>query len=582
MDIQASPKSKKLIKVMVVEDDRQDFILINQALKSSVRVKYETEHVSAYNQAVNRLMDSEYDVILVDYFLGDETGFELLRRAQEAHIDKPIIVMTGNTAAELDDMLIKAGAADFIPKDEINSSMLDRSIRHAIERKTAELEIARLVRRDPLTGLGNRFIFEEHMELAIARAGRNKSRLAVIFMDLDRFKDVNDTLGHHVGDLLLTLVGDRLRRLVRKSDFVARIGGDEFTVLLDDIQGYHDVEKIVSKIIEGVGRPAPVSNTTLDISVSIGVAIYPDNGSIGIELMQKADMALYESKALGPGHFHFFTESLQERLVQGLEIERGLKEAISSSQLELYYQPQIDLETNDIVGLEALVRWNHPERGVIPPIEFIPVATKSGLIIPMGEWVLEEACRQMAEWNDMGYKVPVSVNVSPKQLKYRGFFDNLMQTISDSGIDAGDLEIELTEEVFIESGTASFQMFNTLRNLGIKISIDDFGTGYSSMRYLKEIPLDRIKIDRSFISEKGAGSICDPAITRAIISLAEGLKLEVIAEGLETEQHVMEIKDQGCLIGQGFYFYKPLTVQAVNRLLESRLRPSLSASALRG
>ncbi|WP_020410719.1 GGDEF domain-containing response regulator [Hahella ganghwensis] len=582
MEKQTSSKGEKQIKVLVVEDDRQDFVLINQALKSSIRAKYETEHISNYKDAVSVLIDNEYDVILVDYFLGDETGFELLKRAQEARIEKPIIVMTGSTAVELDDMLIKAGAADFIPKDEISSTLLDRSIRHAIERKTAEQEIARLVRRDPLTGLGNRYIFEEHMELAIARAARSRSRLAVIFMDLDRFKDVNDTLGHHVGDLLLTLVGDRLRRLVRKSDFVARIGGDEFTVLLDNIQGYHDVEMIVSKIIEGVGRPAPVSNTTLDISVSIGVAMYPENGAIGIELMQKADMALYESKALGPGHYHFFTESLQERLVQGLEIERGLKEAINHSQLELYYQPQVDLQTHDIVGVEALVRWNHPERGVVSPIDFIPIATRSGLIIPLGEWVLESACRQMAAWNDMGFKVPVSVNVSPKQLKYRGFFDFVLKTVSKYGVDATDLELELTEEVFIESGSASLHMFNTLRNMGIRISIDDFGTGYSSMRYLKDIPLDRIKIDRSFVSEKGAGSISDPAITRAIILLAEGLKLEVIAEGLETEKHAKEILEQGCSLGQGYYFYKPLPVRSITRLLETKLRPSLIAGEVKG
>lgn len=570
--------NRKQLSILIVEDDQEDFVLIEQMLAKSPRVRYQIQHVLDYNQAVQALLDSEFDAVLLDYFLGGQTGFDLLKRANETGLEKPIIVMTGENSPELDDMLMKSGAADFIPKDDISTNFLDRCIRHAIERKKAECEIAQLVRRDPLTGLGNRIIFEEHMELAIARAARNKSRLAVIFMDLDRFKDVNDSLGHHAGDLLLTLVGDRLRRLVRKSDFVARIGGDEFTVLLDNINTVEDVEKIVSKLSNMLSRPAPLSNTTQDVSISMGVAIYPDNGSVPIELMQKADMALYESKATGPGNYHFFTENLQARLIHGLKMEKALRRALDNEEFELHYQPQIEFSSGRIVGLEALIRWNRNGE-LIPPTEFIADAVRTGLIVPIGQWVTETACRQLQKWQQMGYRIPLAINVSPRQLKFQGFADHLLQCVEQYQLLPGMLEVELTEEAFVETGIANIQLIKRIRQAGIRITIDDFGTGFSSMRYLKEFPLDRIKIDRGFVSGSGGSDVSDPAITKAIISLAKGLNLEVVAEGVETQEQVGQILSQGGNIGQGFLFFHPLPVNRLEPVLAGTLiSPQISDS----
>lgn len=549
---------KKQIRTLVVEDDSQDFLLIKTALRASEHADYDLRHLNSLTQATEAMLHDEYDIILLDYFLGEHSGLELLRQAREIHCTRPIVVMTGSHSAELDDMLMKEGAADFIPKDDLSTRFLDRTIRHAIERKSAELEIAELVRRDHLTGLGNRVLFEEHMELALARAARSGSQLAVLFMDLDRFKDVNDSLGHHIGDLLLTLVGDRLRRSVRKSDFVARIGGDEFTVLLDGIKSPEDVHPIVNQICAEVCRPAPISNTTLDVSVSIGVALYPENGSLPIELMQKADMALYESKALGPGRYHFFTESLQARLMRGLELEKALREALADNEFELYFQPQIDVHSGSIAGLEALIRWNRPGGQVIPPDEFIPVAVRSGLIVPIGQWVIETACGLLGKWRDAGIRVPLSINVSPRQLKFNGFVDHLIDCVRHYQLPPGALEIELTEEVFIDSGTVYSQMMQRLKDAGIRIAIDDFGTGYSSMRYLRELPLDRIKIDRSFVSEKGGSALSEPAITQSILSLADGLQLEVVAEGVETQEQVDLLCQQGCRYFQGYFYHRPM------------------------
>lgn len=560
---------KKIIRAIVIEDDAQDFLLIKTALRNSDRADYHVRQMTTITEASQALVDDQFDILLLDYFLGEHSGLDVLRQAREMRCTKPIVVMTGTNSAELDDMLMKEGAADFIPKDDLSTAFLDRTIRHAIERKSAEQEISELVRRDHLTGLGNRVLFEEHMELAIARASRSNGQLAVLFMDLDRFKDVNDSLGHHVGDLLLTLVGDRLKRSVRKSDFVARIGGDEFTVLLDGINTPEDVAHIVENICKEVCRPAPVSNTTLDVSVSIGVALYPDNGRLPIELMQKADMALYESKALGPGRYHFFTENLQARLIRGLELEKALRDALTDNEFELYFQPQIDIKSGQISGLEALIRWHRPDGELVPPDEFIPVAVRCGLIVPIGQWVIETACALLGKWQRAGIMVPLSVNVSPRQLKFNGFFDHLIDCVRHHQLRAGSLEIELTEEVFIDSGAAYGDMMQRLKDVGIRIAIDDFGTGYSSMRYLRELPLDRIKIDRSFVSEKGGQTLSEPAITQSILSLARGLNLEVVAEGVETAEQVDLLCQQGCRYFQGYHFDRPMPLADIELKLSS-------------
>ncbi|WP_394171225.1 EAL domain-containing protein [Saccharospirillum alexandrii] len=559
--------NKPMIRILVVEDDAADFMLVKQSLLKSDRNQYNVQHISEYEAASEALYQDDCDLILLDYFLGSHSGLELLQQARTLQFKRPIIVMTGSNAPELDDMLMKEGAADFIPKDELSTALLDRSIRHAIERKEAEFKIAELVRRDPLTGLGNRYIFEEHMELAIARAARKKQHLAVIFLDLDRFKDINDSLGHHVGDLLLTLMGERLRRAVRKSDFVARIGGDEFTALIDNIENVEEVNHILEKISREMCRPAPVSNTTLDVTVSMGVAIYPHHGEMAMELMQKADMALYESKAQGAGGFHIFTDRLQARLIHGLETEKELRHALRLQQFELYYQPQIDLSTGAICGLEALIRWNRPDGQVASPVEFIPVAVRSGLIVPIGCWVIEAACKQLQLWREAGLNVPVSVNVSPRQLKFQGFLNQLLSCLKHYQIPPGMLELELTEEALIENGLNQSAMLSSIRKAGVGIAIDDFGTGYSSMRYLREFPLDRIKIDKSFVSEAGVKGLREPAITQSILSLAQGLGLSVVAEGVETNEQKQQLQSQGCRVCQGYLYYRPLKLTDLEPVL---------------
>lgn len=555
---------KQLLKLLIIEDDHQDFILVREFLNRSQRVSYDITHASSFQEGVQLLIENEYDLILLDYYLDGHTGVDFLKRAKSVGLDIPIIVLTGGNSMELDDILMQLGSSDFIPKDELTTGLLERSIRHSIERKKSEQKIAQLLKRDPLTGLGNRLIFEEHTALAIARAKRNQTKLAIIFMDLDRFKEVNDTLGHHVGDLLLTLVGHRLQRSVRKSDVVARIGGDEFTLLLDSVESVEATAKLADKILSTVTKPAQLGSTMLEVSASMGIAFYPEHGTDGVSLMQKADMALYECKRNGVNRFEVFTDQLQTQLQYSKALEKSLLNAIENSEFELHYQPLVDLVTGEIVGLEALVRWPQSDGSVRMPEDFLSEANQTGLIVPLGEWIIEQVCQQIRQWS---YQCPrVSINVYLRQIKALEFKTYLMDTLLKYEIPPTLLEIELTEEAFIGSSISNGSLIQELCDLGIHVSLDDFGTGYSSVQCLKSIPFHHIKIDRSFISGSGSGEdLVDPTVTQSIIFLTRGLSLEVMAEGIESQSQLQKLIDMGCHVGQGHYLYPPMLPEEVQK-----------------
>lgn len=560
---------KSKLSVLVIEDDLEDFILVRTYLQRATRSQFELHHVAHFEEAVHQLVSNQYDAILADYFLDGHTATDLFKHAKLIGLETPIVVLTGAEASELDDVLMQLGASDFIPKDELTTALLERSIRHAIERKRAEQQISQLIKRDPLTGLGNRLIFEEHAELAMARARRNKKRLAIAFLDLDRFKNVNDTLGHHVGDLLLTLVGKRIQGVIRRSDFVARIGGDEFTILLDNVQDIKNLDAISNKILAEVSRPAVLDCKHLEVSASMGIALFPDQGESVSELMRKADMALYECKKQENSAFHHltFSDGLQARLHKETRVENGLQRALRNNEFELYYQPIVSLEDYRILGVEALIRWRLPDGKLLLPEEFIAEASRVGLIAPLGEWVIETACRQLKDWYGKGLRVPVSVNVSPRHLRHSEFEQFIKDVVSKYQIEPGALVLELTEEVFVDSGIASFYSLNEIRSSGVQIAIDDFGTGYSSMRYLKSLPIDRIKIDRCFVSADDKPTLSDPMITQAIVFLAEGLKLDLVAEGVETKEQAQHLVKQGCLKGQGYWFAQAMPAEQLEILL---------------
>ncbi|EON91619.1 diguanylate cyclase/phosphodiesterase [Marinobacter lipolyticus SM19] len=554
--------------VVVIEDDNADFIILESLLQASQRFRFKLTHVKSFQQAQQFLTEASHDIFLLDYFLGADTAIDFLKEASLLHIPQPVVVLTGADSGRIDDEVINLGAADFIPKNELSTSLLERTIHHAVEHKRAEINLERLAKRDPLTGLGNRLLFEEMLEASLARAERKKGKLAVLFLDLDRFKEINDSLGHPTGDLLLTLIADRIRKVIRNSDFAARIGGDEFTILVDEIHAYEDAVLVANKLLEAIAPPTAIRGHELNISASIGIALYPENGKTPIKLMQKADIALYEAKRHGINRLQCFTARLQTQLEKSIRLEKGLRRALEHNECELYLQPKWNLCDQKIIGFEALLRWLEDEGGVkrfISPTEFIPVAEKTGLIIPLGEWVIYQACKLLKAWEAQGIShYPIAINVSPLQLKSGNFGASLKAILDEEGIPAHLLEIELTEETLVDiysEDDNALEELEQIRSTGARISIDDFGTGYSSLKYLKHFPSDYLKIDKSFVSVEGMDSLAEPAICRAIVTMAESLGMQVIAEGIETDKQLQALTAIKCSMGQGYLIAKPMPAE---------------------
>jgi diguanylate cyclase len=427
---------------------------------------------------------------------------------------------------------------------------------HLLRERAIYAEISRLARHDPLTGLPNRILLHDRLGGAIASAGRRGCLLAVLFLDLDRFKQVNDSLGHSTGDRLLRAVADRLVATVRSSDVVSRQGGDEFVVLLSEIDHRDDAMLAASKIIGAVAGPHRVGTHDLHATASIGIAVYPGDGTDAETLIKNADIAMYYAKDHGRDSCEFFTEEMNTRLVERQALEASLRGALDRREFVLHYQPKVNLETRMMVGAEALIRWRHPTLGLVPPAQFVPVAEESGLIVPIGRWVLREACRQVREWQRAGLEpVPLAVNISGLEFRSKGFLDGVRSALSESALDPGLLEIELTESVLMESLGITSSVLAELKSMGLGLVVDDFGTGYSSLSYLMKFPIDGLKVDQSFVREiNGEGT----SIIPAVISMGRSLNQRVIAEGVETPKQLAFLEAQRCEEAQGFHFSRPL------------------------
>jgi diguanylate cyclase (GGDEF)-like protein/PAS domain S-box-containing protein len=437
-------------------------------------------------------------------------------------------------------------------------------------RKQAEAQISKLAYHDTLTGLLNRFSLQGQLEQAMAMARRDQHSLAVIFLDLDRFKTINDTMGHAVGDALLNIVAQRLHDNVRDSDIVARLGGDEFVVVLTEVDDAAATAHVADKILHALAERYRIGENALHSTASIGIAFYPEDGEDGETLMKNADTAMYHAKSLGRNNVQFFTAEMNRIAVKRLMLDHDLRVAMETRQFELHYQPQLDSRDGRIVGVEALVRWRHPRDGLVPPAEFIPVAEETGLIMPLGEWVLDEACRQLRAWRDDGIRdVTMAVNLSAHQLHSPALLMHVAQALEKHGLAGNDLELEVTESVAMHDPDASISQLRSLRDLGVRLSIDDFGTGYSSLSYLKLLPIHTLKLDRSFVRDIET-DLNDVAICTATIALAHNLGLTVIAEGVETEAQRELLASHRCDFMQGFLFSKPLPAEAALALLHGR------------
>ena len=441
------------------------------------------------------------------------------------------------------------------------------------ERKRAEEEIRQLAFFDVLTGLPNRSLFQERFVAALDRARREAGRVALLFLDLDRFKDINDTLGHATGDQILAAVAARLKRGVRSSHLLARLGGDEFVVLVPDLNDERSVGSFAHAILDLLGPPFEVDGKELFISTSIGIALFPGDGTDGDTLLQRADMALYAAKEQGRNAFRFYSEEMNLRAHERRSMEDSLHRALANGEFFLEYQPQVELHNGTVFGVEALVRWEHPEEGLISPDRFIPVAEETGLIRRIGEWVLRTACLQCRFWGEIGLPpVRVAVNVSGHQFNQPGFIEMVDRVLEETGLDPTRLELELTESSLLEGAQDTIMSLIDLKVRGIHLAIDDFGTGYSSLSYLKHFPIDRLKIDRSFVRDI-VSDLDDRSIVEAIIAMAHSLGLRVLAEGVEREEELELLQERGCDEVQGYWFGRPMAAETVERFLAGQ-RPA--------
>ena len=440
--------------------------------------------------------------------------------------------------------------------------------------RAKSLELSHLAQHDFLTDLPNRVLLNDRITQAISFAARYSKQLAVMFVDLDGFKRINDSLGHTVGDKLLQSVASRLVACVRRSDTVSRLGGDEFVVLLYQVEHAEDAAFISKKILSSLAEPFSIEQKHLDISASIGVSTYPGDGQDAETLLHKADTAMYAAKKLGRNNCQFFRAAMQARILERQSLEGSLRHALSRNEFTLHYQPKIDLKTGEIAGVEALLRWRHPTRGLISPLQFVPIAEETGLIVPIGQWVLLQACRQSRAWMDAGLPpVRIAVNVSAAEFMAKDFLSGVRAALISTGVDPHNLELELTETVLMRDAESAVRILHALKAIGVQLAVDDFGIGYSSFSYLQRFPLDALKIDRTFINEISAAGE-GATILSAMIDIGLSLKHRVIAEGVETVEQLKFLKKKGCSEGQGYLFCHPIIAEKFAEFLKCGVRES--------
>lgn len=573
---------KQRPRILVADDDMNVRLLVRQCLQAENMLVAEAEDGHA---ALDAFVRERPDFVLLDVEMPGISGLEVCRRirAMPQGENVPIAIVTGSDDYQSIDEGFSAGATQYKIKP-LNWSLLGRDVQYMLRASNAfsilkrqEDRLRYLAYYDPLTSLPNRRSFSEQLRRVLKRCKRTGAHAALLFIDLDNFKRINDSIGHGRGDRLLVEISKRLIGELREDDAIgyfadnsdgdggteiARLGGDEFTVVLSDVRAIDDIERIARRIIDSLSEPIPLQTHNPVVTPSIGVAMYPQDGASADELVKNADAAMYAAKADGRAHFRFYNEAMNRRSIEQLKLEEDLREALRSKQLELHYQPQIETLSGRVASLEALVRWRHPQRGMLSPSEFVPLAERTGQIIELGEWVLTEVARQCLVWDQMGLtSLRICVNISSLQFNQPDLFSHIKTLLERSGLDPRRLELELTESAVMTDGESNVEKLHSLKSLGLDLAVDDFGTGYSSLSYLRRFPINTLKIDQSFVAEMRNSD--GAAIVDAIITLARTLNMRSIAEGIETEEQLAYLADRGCDLLQGYFFARPLHCEKV-------------------
>ncbi|MCG3112202.1 MAG: EAL domain-containing protein [Candidatus Manganitrophus sp. SB1] len=548
------------LRVLFIEDSEEDkMLLVREMERGGYRVN--SERVDTESALRAALRKQSWDLVITDYNMPHFSAPGVLAVLKESGIDLPCIIVTGSQGEETAVATMKAGAHDFILKGNLSRlvpavarEMKEAELRQ--EQKRTERAVQHLAYYDTLTDLPNRTLLQDRLQQAILAAKRDKKTLALLVMDLDRFKEINNILGHHYGDLVLQQVGPRLREVLRESDTVARLGGDEFAVLLLSI-GLDGAILTAEKILRYFLTPFVVDCLSLEVGTSIGISLFPDHGDDANTLLRRADMAMYEAKQQSTG-YAVYSPQHERHNSSHLILMGDLRHAIDRNELFLQYQPKIDLRNRSIIGVEALVRWQHPSRGTVPPDQFIPLSEQGGLIKPLTLWVLKAALSQCHAWHQAGLKLSVAVNLSARNLQDSQLPDQVARLLQAYDLGPGWLHLEITESVIMADPTRAMEILNQLSKMEVHLSIDDFGTGYSSLGYLKKLPVDEIKIDKSFVKEMAVEKD-DAMIVRSTIDLAHNLGLKVVAEGIETQEIYDRLVALGCDAAQGYYISRPVS-----------------------
>jgi diguanylate cyclase (GGDEF)-like protein len=543
--------------VLIVEDDAAYARLTEEMLDG-----FELALADRAASAVTALLDRRFSCVVLDLTLPDARDLDALVQIRTAALDVPVVVLSGHSDDELAVRAVREGAQDVLIKGQVDGPALQRAVRLAIERKRVEALLAHQALHDDLTALPNRALFVDRLSQAISRLGRHGHSLAVLFLDLDRFKAVNDGLGHAAGDELLRTVGERLAGVLRAGDTAARLGGDEFAILCEEVAGERHAIGVAERIAEALHDPFTLGGDEVTIGTSVGIALATTGRERAEALVRDADAAMYRAKERGGGVFEVFDEGMRARAAHRRQTEDSLRRALDRGELAVRFLPQVDLRTGEVCGAEALVRWDDPERGLVGPMDFIATAEETGLILPIGAWVLEEACRHSLRWPGF----ITAVNLSPRQSAHPDLIDVVAGALERTGAKPESILLEIVESSVLENLEGSAGVLRRLEALGVRLSLDDFGAGPSSLRALQRLPVDEVKVDGSLVATIGVDPQTD-ALIAAIVSLAHALGLRTVAEGVESEFQAERLRRLGCDLAQGFHFHRPLAAAELEALM---------------
>jgi diguanylate cyclase (GGDEF)-like protein len=541
--------------VVLADDDPSIRLMVRHVLESE---DFDIVEASDGLEALKAVEKHHPALVLLDAVMPGIDGFTTCQQIKDkGHTDIPVMMITGLDDDASVERAYEVGAIDFITKP-IKWAVLKHRVKSVVAKVVAERKVKLLAYRDTLTGLPNRLLFADRLEQAVVRSERTRTSMALMLVDIDDFKLVNDSFGHDAGDKLIKAVGDLISKSLRRADTIARLGGDEFAVIIEGIEGPEDAISIADNLTTILEHNVRLDDQETYTSASIGIAVYPGDGNDARALLKNADTAMYRAKESGRHCFQFYKPEMSVSAMERLDLENSLKAAFENDEFLIHYQPVIDIHKNEVVGVEALLRWQHPEKGMIQPTDFVKVVEDCGLIVALGEWMIHSVCKQIKLWQDAGLeKQNVSINLSPRQFKEQDLVTLFTQAMAENGIDGGSLSVEVTERTLIDNVGEVEATLKKLRTMGLKILLDDFGTGYASLAYLKEFPVDVVKIDEAFIAGIPDNQD-DSAIVDAIAGLTRGLKLALHAEGVENERQLNVLKGLGCQFGQGYYWSKPL------------------------